>query len=282
MASIEAADSLEESEKKTVEEAVRLLRSVTSRSKETSGGSTGPPSFPGQSVIDRGECYSYTVYVISVPNIPYMRMFMYAEAADLQEKAVKALKSLQNIKKEIAHEHRHNFASYSNKKGKRPRLECSSAHAPKRNKTHTSWTHCFTCLANCNQLKVPTAGWEREMLLDAGLAEKKIFFPIIDCCADEYRKTLCDAFPKILESGGFELMRCCPNSRNLECCAPSALQSPRATQERVGRSKVYIRPIQKDLDVTPIDVECSATNTIRNIFKAMVQSKHSFVQGSKV
>lgn len=75
---------------------------------------------------------------------------------------------------------------------------------------------------------------------------------------------------------------CCPNSRNLECCAPSALQSPRATQERVGRSKVYIRPIQKDLDVTPIDVECSATNTVRNIFKAMVQSKHSFVQGSKV
>lgn len=111
--------------------------------------------------------------------------------------------------------------------------------------------------------------------------ERRIFFSQISIVVLMNTGKLCDAFPKLLESGGFELMRC-PNSRNLECCVPSALQSPQATQERVGRSKVYIRPIQKDLDVTPIDVECSATNTVRNIFKAMVQNKHSFVQGSKV
>ena len=91
------------------------------------------------------------------------------------------------------------------------------------------------------------------MLLEAGLGERKISFPDMDCGPEEYCQKLYQTFPKLREAGGFEMMRCYSNSRLLELIAPSALQSPRATHDRVGRSKVYIRPIQKDLDMSPVD-----------------------------
>ena len=76
------------------------------------------------------------------------------------------------------------------------------------------------------------------MLLEAGLGEQKVTFNDIECSSEEYKEILVDYFPKLSESGGYELMRCCPNSRQLECISSNALQSPKATQERVGRSKV--------------------------------------------
>ncbi len=76
--------------------------------------------------------------------------------------------------------------------------------------------------------------WEREALLDGGLGEQKITFTDMECSADEYKEILVDHFPKLSEGGGYELMRCC---RELECISSNALK---ATQERVGRSKVYI------------------------------------------
>ena len=102
-------------------------------------------------------------------------------------------------------------------------------------------------------MKVPSSGSERKLLLEAGLGEKKLTFPNIDCSAEEYRDELLQAFPKLTEAGGFEIMRCISNSRVLEQVSPSALLSPRATLERVGRSRVYLRPIQKDLDTSPME-----------------------------
>jgi hypothetical protein len=186
------------------------------------------------------------------------------DVANLQEKAARALKSLKSFKEEIAREHRQNFATYaySSDKGKRPRF--GKAPAAKRYKhTNTPWTHHFVCLASCDKCKPPTSGWEREMLIEAGLGEKKIYFSNIDCSAEEYRDKLIDAFPKLREAGGFEMMRCSANARVLEHIAPSALQSPRSTHDRVGRSKVYIRPIQKDLDITPVETASTLTNTVR-------------------
>ena len=94
-----------------------------------------------------------------------------------------------------------------------------------------------------------------QVLLEAGLGEKKISFPDIDCNAEAFRDKLLEEFPKLKGGGGFELMRCGANSRVLEPIVSAALKSPRATQERVGRSKVYIRPIQADLDTAPVESE---------------------------
>ena len=110
-------------------------------------------------------------------------------------------------------------------------------------------------------MKEPSTGFEREVLLDAGLGEKKITFPDMDCSAEEYRDQVLEAFPKLTEAGGYEMMCCIPNSRVLEPIAASALQSPRATHERVGRSRVYLRPYQKDLDTSSIQEPTS--NSVR-------------------
>ena len=52
------------------------------------------------------------------------------------------------------------------------------------------------------------------------------------------------------------------NSRTLEPISSAALQRPRATQERVGRSKVYNRPIQADLDMTIVKSEHLEPETV--------------------
>ena len=181
---------------------------------------------------------------------------------ELQEKAAKALKGLKSVKEEVAKEHRSNFASYTSTKRKQPFL-CRSV--KKRHKLSTSWTHTFVCLAGCNSCKVPGTVWERELLREAGLGEKKILFPDSECSAEDYKQELCDSYPRLLDSGGFELMRCCSNSRNLEPLPHVVLQSPKATQECVGRSKVYIRPIQRDLDITPVEVNAGDKDDVSKL-----------------
>ena len=51
-----------------------------------------------------------------------------------------------------------------------------------------------------------------------------------------------------------------PNSRHLEVLSMSVHKSPLALKQRVGISRTYIRPLQKDLDLTQLsddeDVVC--------------------------
>ena len=64
---------------------------------------------------------------------------------------------------------------------------------------------------------------------------------------------------------GYELMKCIPNSNQLECLPSPAFLSPHATQEYVGRSKVYIRPIQKDLNLTPTAVAINTDDALASV-----------------
>ena len=181
-----------------------------------------------------------------------------ADVCTLQERAAKALRALKRFKDEVANEQQHNFSPYS-VKGKRPRF----GGAPVKRKPSTvSWTHQFVCLADRFKAKPPMASWERQALLEARLGERKISFRNIDCNSEEFRDRLLREFPKLKEGGGFEFMRCAGNSRTLEPISSTALQSPRVTQERVGRSKVYIRPIQADLDMTPTKSDIMEPETV--------------------
>ena len=214
-----------------------------------------------------------------------MPFFLTIDVLTLQERASRALKSLKSFKKEVNQEHRYNFGAYvttTGRKGKCPLFERQPA--VKRSK-QASWTHNFVCLANSNQTKPPTAGWEHELLLKAGLGEKKISFSNIDSSPEEYRDKLCSVFPKLMEAGGFEFMRCCSNSRMLEPISSTAMQSPRATNDRVGRSKVYIRPMQKDLCTKPVNGDSSTKPTLRSnlfalhIFNFLLPSVFLFYNG---
>lgn len=179
--------------------------------------------------------------------------------ADLQQRASDALENLKSIKHRftekrkvtISAEHRKNFAPYEGKGKQRARSNSTSAPPPPKRQ---QWTHRFLCVSSCEAKTAPRKGAERQLLMEAGLWDKSVSFPNIDCTPEEYREQLQETFPKLKDAGGYELMKCIPNSNHLECLPPSALMSPRNTQECVGRSKVYIRPVQKDLDLTPVQM----------------------------
>ena len=69
----------------------------------------------------------------------------------------------------------------------------------------------------------------------------------MDCSPQQFHDQLIVVFPKLASCGGFELLRCVANSKALEPIAPSVTTSPVLLKRVVGKSRVYIRPIQRDL-----------------------------------
>jgi hypothetical protein len=87
------------------------------------------------------------------------------------------------------------------------------------------------------------------ILEEAGLGEKKITIPG-DCGSELFRKAMVEAFPKLGGAGGFELLRCLANSRDLEVIPTRVAMNPHLLKRRVGNGRIYIRPIQRNLDLS--------------------------------
>ena len=87
------------------------------------------------------------------------------------------------------------------------------------------------------------------LLEEAGLGEKLIKVPDIDCSAEAFRDVLLATFPKLQGGGGYELLRCLPNSRELVVLGPKVSNCPRLLKRRVGNGRVYVRPIQRELSL---------------------------------
>ena len=135
---------------------------------------------------------------------------------------------------DIAAEQKYNFAPYTQPKSS---SRCKAQ----------SWTLKVVCLSNMDATRVPCGVAEREMLVKAGLGEKKVVFPNIACSAEEFKSIFIKAFPKLNGCGGFELMRCIPNSKELETISLAISQSPKLLKSVLGGGRVFIRPIQKSL-----------------------------------
>ncbi|KAH3817794.1 hypothetical protein DPMN_119349 [Dreissena polymorpha] len=98
------------------------------------------------------------------------------------------------------------------------------------------------------------------MLLKAGLGFKKIQFTSEDnlmekvCSDDKDENNECVGFPQLKHSGGFELLRCQANSREL-----TVIDCPwtvKGLKKFIGsQTKIYIRPIQQNLSTEPIRAE---------------------------
>lgn len=66
------------------------------------------------------------------------------------------------------------------------------------------------------------------------------------------------AFKEVLldwEGGGYQMLKCLPNSRKLDVLSMSVHKSPSFLKERVGNTRAYLRPIQKDLELLTDDEE---------------------------
>ena len=131
---------------------------------------------------------------------------------------------------------------------------------PKRRKTthyvpKETWTHEFFCLADCSSENIPSRMTKLELQF-AGLGRKKIVLGSKDN-AVKVKEKLEEAFPKLKDGGGFEVLRSGPLKRLL------LLKPPLATGYSVkylrddcglGQALAYIRPLQRNLNISPVDV----------------------------
>ena len=141
----------------------------------------------------------------------------------------------------IAAEHRNNFGCRRKSGG----MEIGRSKRPKHS---NSWTHKFVCMAYTDQDKCCTSAEKNELML-AGLGEKKITLPDIDCSPEDFRKCITTAFPKLDASGGFEYLKCAPSTRKLEVIPFPVSNSPHRLKAWMGTANIYIRPIQRNLDL---------------------------------
>lgn len=103
----------------------------------------------------------------------------------------------------------------------------------------------------------------RSCLEEAGLGEKLVTIPDIDCSPEAFQQLLHAAFPKLHSGGGHEVLRCKPQSRDLVLVGPRAASNVRLLKRRVGNGKVYIRPIQRDLDLD--EESCEVAEGVSNV-----------------
>ena len=126
---------------------------------------------------------------------------------------------------------------------------------PKLFQAKETWTHEFFCLAAKDQSRAPTRA-AKFALQQAGLGRRKICFHNKAKFA-EFRQKLEEAFPKLCEGGGFEIMRTDPQGSNssLTTITPpaSGYSVPFLRDSSgLGQALAYIRPLQRDLDSNPV------------------------------
>ncbi|WAR15457.1 hypothetical protein MAR_005562, partial [Mya arenaria] len=93
---------------------------------------------------------------------------------------------------------------------------------------------------------------EKALLFQAGVGEKKLTI-IKTYDADLFKQKLEEAFPPIINCGGFELLRTCGNSKYTLQPLPippgGCTTKYLCDESSLGQAVCYIRPIQKDLDI---------------------------------
>ena len=144
---------------------------------------------------------------------------------------------------------------------------CQSRKRTKQKKTRgRSWTVSFMCLASRYSCKVPDS-YEKVKLQKAGLGFKKIKLEIQDTEEAVFNKITSNeklyddvdnsyvGFPQLKTCGGFELMTCLSNSKDLKVL--NTKLSAKDIKASIGgsQSKIYLRPIQENLSTQSILIE---------------------------
>ena len=114
-----------------------------------------------------------------------------------------------------------------------------------------SWTHEFCCLPFTDQRKSPSSS-QMEKLTKAGLGKTKIVFPDKHAKHPEVCQMLEETFPQLKEVGGFTLYRAKSGgqTRDLYQLTCSWFNIKDIKKDVPGSACIYIKPVQKDLDLT--------------------------------
>lgn len=139
-----------------------------------------------------------------------------------------------------------------------------SSSKSKRKKIPT-WTHTFVCLSRTDDDMIPDADYRAELQI-AGLGEQHITFL---ACADMHDifSELSYQFPRLVECGGFELLRASDGGgKQLNVIAsPESGYTASYLRAVVHHAKIFIRPLQKNLSLEPIKDGVSKTNVVINV-----------------
>lgn len=132
----------------------------------------------------------------------------------------------------------------------------------------------FVCLANKQQERIPTVQDKRALSLN-NLGEKKIALPVHGAHT-ALHQALIDGFPKLLLTGGFELMFAEPGSKLLQVIptGPEGNTVEYITTF-IGQGRVYIRPIQKDIKLSFTTGEDSSIS--RPVLEELCETCSEFV-----
>ncbi|XP_030001828.1 uncharacterized protein LOC115427419 isoform X3 [Sphaeramia orbicularis] len=127
-----------------------------------------------------------------------------------------------------------------------------------------SYSHTFCCLSKKSTTMAPNR-YQKLELANAGLGERRITFQGKESCPQYFKQCLFVTFPKLSEAGGFELLRIRGSTRSRELSLISCpntgysvkyLKSPQAM---IGHAVIYIRPLQRSLNMDQEDSESSDT-----------------------
>lgn len=104
---------------------------------------------------------------------------------------------------------------------------------------------------------------QKKDFFDAGLGERRIVFEK-NRDPSTFQLKLEEIFPRLVACGGVEVLRTSfTNKLQLEVIPPPASgysATALADESCLGQALAYIRPVQRDLDMTPLSMEVSAAS----------------------
>ena len=109
------------------------------------------------------------------------------------------------------------------------------------------WSHKFYCLGNKGATSVPSAKPMKEALAAAGLGEKCLSTASASSELHQHPEVL--TYPPLAEcGGGYTLLKRLANFKSLQTIQPPpGGHSAISLAATVGQSRVYIRPLQRDI-----------------------------------
>ena len=116
------------------------------------------------------------------------------------------------------------------------------------------WTRTFVCLADKDAEKSPTPS-EYSALKAANLGEKHLTF-YSDCTSLEFDEKLKQDFPKLEAAGGYALLSG-GHRPELTMAIEPPYTGPRLKENLVGHGKIFIRPLQRELDIYTTSDNCA-------------------------
>ena len=142
-------------------------------------------------------------------------------------------------------EEHHRLFGFNPASSKRKKDGDHSRFGTKKNKNRPTWTRTFVCLAQTDVERMPSVK-ENIVLKGALLGEKRLTFFADDNC-HVFDQKLRLAYPKLEQAGGYSLLRG-GHSRMLQPLNPPYHVS--RLKELVGQGKIFVRPLQRDLELT--------------------------------